>query len=90
MLHTKFQAPEASGLKEILKYFFMYFYDWNLGPSGTSLLGPWDPHLNKFGIGSLCNAICLNFKHLSHVVLKMKLFEYFLWFEPRTPRPGPI
>ena len=40
MLHTKFQAPEASGLKEILKYFFMYFYDWNLRPSGTGLLGP--------------------------------------------------
>ena len=30
-----------------------------------------------------------NFKHLSQVVLKKKIFEYFfyvfLWFKPRTP-----
>ena len=37
MLHTEFQASEASGSKEedFLIFFLIYFYDLNLGPPGA-------------------------------------------------------
>ena len=37
MLHTEFQASEPSGSEEedFLIFFFIYFYDLNLGPPGA-------------------------------------------------------
>ena len=57
MLHTKFQAskPRGSDVGDF-KYFYMYFYDSNIGPTARGHLGPQDLHLNKLGIGALGNA----------------------------------
>ena len=37
MLHTEFQASEPSGSEEedFLIFFYIYFYDFNLGPPGA-------------------------------------------------------
>ena len=43
-------------------------------------LGPWDLHLNKLGIRTTMQCYLLIFKHLSQVVLKKKIFEYFFYF----------
>ena len=40
-------------------------------------LGPRGLHLNKLGKGLLGNAYILNFRHVSQVVLKKKIFKYF-------------
>ena len=41
-------------------------------------LGPWDHHMSQIGKGLPGNATYIpNFKHLSRVVLKKKIFEYF-------------
>ena len=42
--------------KQIFKYFSMYFYDLNLGPSGAGTSWTLGPSLNKFGKGPLGNA----------------------------------
>ena len=55
----------------------MYVYGLNLGPLAQDHLGPWNLYLNKLGKGLLRNVTYQNFKHLSHVVLKKKSFEYF-------------
>ena len=57
-------------------------------------LGLSDLCLNKIGKGPLgIQRYTTNFKHLSKVVLKMKIFEnflnVFLLFQPRTPVAGP-
>ena len=42
-------------------------------------LGPLNLHLNKLGKAPLGTAIIIpNVKHLSQMVLKKKIFEYFL------------
>ena len=53
MLHTKFQAPEPSGSKEVdfFKSTSMHFYDSNLGPPGSGPSWTLGPSLNKFGKG---------------------------------------
>ena len=77
MLYIKFQTSEHSGLNTILN-FFMYFYGLSLGPpcarpSWTQ--GPLFEQISKGPLGMLC--YIPNFKHLSKVVLKKKIFEYF-------------
>ena len=55
MLHTEFQASEPSGSEEedFLIFFYIYFYDLNLGPPGA---GPSDLHFIKLDKGPLSNA----------------------------------
>ena len=57
-------------------------------------LGLSDLCLNKIGKGPLgIQCYISNFKHLSKVVLKIKIFEYFFYvfllFQTRTPVAGP-
>ena len=44
MIHTEFQASKPRVSEgEVFEYFFMYFYDLNLGPPGAGpswILGP--------------------------------------------------
>ena len=63
--------------KKLSEYFSMYFYDLNLGSPGAGPSWTLGPSLNKRGKGPLGNAILPNVKHLSQVVLKKKIFEYF-------------
>ena len=56
----------------------MYFYGLNLGPPGAGpsyILGPWFDKLGKRLLGNVC--YIPKFTHLSQVVLKKKIFEYF-------------
>ena len=66
MLHTEFQASEPSGSEEenFLILFYIYFYDLNLGPPGA---GPSWTLRPPFYL-----------TYLSQVILKKKIFEYFL------------
>ena len=59
MLHTKFQASEASGSEEDSDYFSIYFFGLNLGPSGQETLER-----------STGQCYIPNFKHLGQAVLK--------------------
>ena len=82
MLHNKFQASEPSGSEEedFLIFFFMYFYDSNQGTPGPGpswFLGPLFKQTWK-KITRQCHIP--KFKHLSHVLLKKKIFEYFFLY----------
>ena len=78
MLHIKFQTSEHSGSdEEDFEKVFIYFYGLNLGPLVRGHLTPWDLQLNKIGKRPLGKCFILNLEHLSQVVLKKKLFEYF-------------
>ena len=58
MLHTEFQASEPSGSEEddFLIFFYIYFYDLNLGPQVQDHLGPSDLHFIKLDKEPLGNA----------------------------------
>ena len=60
---------------------FMYFYGLKQGPLVQGHLGPRDLCLNKLGKGPQgLQCYIRNFKHLSQVILKKKISEYFLYF----------
>ena len=70
MLHNKFQASKPSDSEgEDFGIFFMYFYDLNLGPPDAGRSWTLGLSLEQIGTGPL---------GISHVVLKKKVFEYFL------------
>ena len=56
MLHTRFQASEASGYEEDFLIFSTYFYGSNLGLSKCGHFGPQGHPLIKLGRGPLGNA----------------------------------
>ena len=58
MLHTEFQASEPSGSEEgdFLIFFFIYFYDLNLGPWVQDHLRPSDLRFINLDKGPLGNA----------------------------------
>ena len=78
MQHNKLQAPLSQVvLKKIFEYFSMYFYGLNLG---TPCLGPsWTlgPSFEKPWYRTTRQCYIPNFKHLSQVILKKKILEYF-------------
>ena len=78
MQHNKFQASLSQVVrKKIFEYFSMYFYGLNLGPCW---LGPsWTlwPSFEETWQRTTRQCYIPNFKHLSQVVLKKKIFEYF-------------
>ena len=75
MLHIIFQTPVHSGSEEEdFEKVFIYFYGLNLGPPGAGPSCTQGPSLNKIGKRSLGKCFISNFKHLSHVVLKKKIF----------------
>ena len=81
MLHIKFQTSEHSGSGEETFECFMYFNGLNIGPLVRGHLGPRNLCLNKFGKGPLgMQCYIPNFKHLSKVVLKKRIFEYFAMY----------
>ena len=56
---------------------------------GLSHFGPLGIHLNKVGKGLLGNTTYQILKTLSQVVLKKKIFEYFLCISMVPVFPGP-
>ena len=67
----------------------MYFYGSNLGPPGPEPSWTLGPSFEQTWWKTTRQCYIPNFKHLSHVVLKKKIFLIyfykFLWFKPRTP-----
>ena len=63
--------------KNTFEYFSIYLYGLNLGPLARGHPRPWDLPLNKTGKSPLGKCFKSNFKHLSQLVLKKKIFEYF-------------
>ena len=61
----------------------MYFYDLNLGPPGAGQSSTLGPSFKKNGKGLEGNATyqISRIKHLSQVVLEMKIVEYFFIFD---------
>ena len=93
MLHLKFQTSEHSGPEEDF-YFFMYFFYSNLEPPGAGpswIQGPLFEQTCKGPLDMQCNIP--NFKYLSKVVLKKKIFYFFsyvfLWLKTNIPVAGP-
>ena len=86
MLHTKFQPSEQSSSEEE-DFYVNFIFEPNPLPHGS--FGS-QGHLDKLGRSPLGNASYQNFKHLSQVVLKQKIF--FIIFlcismvRTRTPR----
>ena len=75
MLHIIFQTPVHSGSEEEdFEKVFIYFYGLNLGPLVRGHLAPRELQLNKIGKRPLGKCFISNFKHLSQVVLKKKIF----------------
>ena len=78
MLHIIFQTPvHSSSEEEDFEKRFIYFYGLNLGPLVRGHLAPRDLQLNKICKRILGKCFISNLKHLSQVVLKKKIFEYF-------------
>ena len=64
-------------MKKVFEYFSMYFYDLNLGPHGAGPSWTLGPSFEETREKTTSRCYLLNFKHLSQVVLKKKMFEYF-------------
>ena len=78
MLHIKFQTSKHSGSEEEDFEMFIHFYGLNLAsPLMQGHLVPRDLQLNKIGKRPLGKCFISNFKHLSQVILKKNIFEYF-------------
>ena len=81
MLVTEFQAskPNSSEEEDFL-IFFMHFYGLNLGPPATGSSWNLGPSFEQTWCRTTRQCYILNFKHLSQVVLKKKIFEYFAMY----------
>ena len=78
MQHNIFQASKPnSSEEEVFLIFFMYFYGLNLGPPGTGPSWILGPLFEQNWLKTTRQSYIPNFKHLSQVVLKKKIFEYF-------------
>ena len=76
MLYTKFQASKPSGSEvEDFLIFLMYFYGPGT-PWGRAIFEP-GPSFEQTWYRTTRQRYIPNFKHLSQVVLKKKIFEYF-------------
>ena len=76
MLHNKFQAsePSCSGEEVLFKYIsFLNTISYVAGPFWTP-----EPQSEQFVYRSTRQCLILNFKHLSRVVWKKKIFNILL------------
>ena len=75
MQHNKFQASLSQVvLKKIFEYFSMYFYGLNIGPPGAGPSWTQGPSFEQTWLRTTRQCYILNFRHLSQVVLKKKIF----------------
>ena len=67
--------------KKIFEDFSMYFYDLNLGHHGAELSWTLEPSFEQIWLGTTRQCYIPNFKHLSLMVLKKKMFKnFFMYF----------
>ena len=78
MQHNKFQASLSQVvLKKIFEYLSMYFYGLNPGPPRLGPSWTLGPSFEETWKRTTRQCYIPNFKHLSQVVLKKKILEYF-------------
>ena len=75
MLHIKFQAPEPSSSGEEDFQIYFIFEPKTPPTTGQGHFAPRGLQLNKIGITPQGICFIPNFKHLTQVVLKKKIFE---------------
>ena len=63
--------------KKIFEYFSMYFYGLNLGRPAAGPFWNLGPSFEQTWYRTTRQCYIPNFKHLSQVVLKKMIFEYF-------------
>ena len=77
MLHTKFQASKPSGSEEEDLLIFLYVFLWlKLGTPGQRPSWTLGPSFEQTWYRCTRQCYIPNFKHLGHVVLKKKIFQY--------------
>ena len=73
MLHITFQTSKWF----CKRFIFIYFYGLNIGPPGLWSSCTQGPSFEQTWSRTTRQSYIANFKHLSRVVLKKKIFEYF-------------
>ena len=71
-------SQEVLKKKKLFENFSMYFYDLNLGPPGAGPSWTLGPSFEQTWLRTTRQCYIPNVKHLSQMVLKKKIFEYFL------------
>ena len=64
-------------LQKIFIFFSIYFYGLNIGPPGAGPSCTQEPSFEQTWLRTTRQCYIPNFKHLSQVVPKKKVFEYF-------------
>ena len=81
MLHTKFPASKPSNSEEEdFLIFSMYFYGLNLGPPAAGPSSNLGPSFEQTWLRTTRQCCIPNFKHLSQVVLKKKIYKNFYMY----------